>query len=311
MINKDKALEIAGSVLSIGRDETVKLYELTDETYNRYTREAKKYIEDFDSLTAIADRYNPKELSELAKGHRPARSGAVLDFAGERVKILALTDTHIGSAYTDEAYIDAAIQEGMRQGCDIAVHAGDVTEGMSGRDGHVYELSRIGYKAQRDAAIEALSRWNMPWYMIAGNHDAWYLAKADAGADIVEDICAAIPHANYLGLHEGDIDISGVKVRLWHGEDVGSYATSYRLQKLIESFSGGEKPAVLLCGHTHKAGYFFERNVHAVTLGSIQKQSAWMRRKRLPAHCGFWILDMTIGDGEVKSFTSTFYPFYK
>jgi predicted phosphodiesterase len=274
-------------------------------------RDAKKYIDDFDSLAAIADRYTSSELTELAKGQRTVKPMGRVDFQGDRVRILAMTDTHIGSAYTDESYIAAAIDEGMRQSCDIAVHAGDVTEGMSGRDGHVYELSHIGYKAQRDAAVRILSRWKLPLYMCAGNHDAWYLSKGSAGADIVDDICQAIPHAHYLGFHEGDIDINGVKVRLWHGEDVGSYATSYRLQKLIESFSGGEKPAVLLCGHTHKAGYFFERNIHAVTLGSLQKQSAWMRRKRLAAHCGFWILDMIIGSGEVKSFTPTFYPFYK
>ena len=312
MIGKNRAVEIAAASLASGKESAMVTYDLSEETYNRYIREAKKHLEGFDDLSAIVDRYSPDELSALAKGRRSIASGASISFDGKRIKVLAMTDTHIGSAYTEPAYIEAAIQEGIAQGCDIAVHAGDVTEGMSGRDGHVYELSHIGYKAQREAAIRALELWDVkPWYFISGNHDAWYLSKGNAGADIVADICESLGNAQYLGLHEGDIDINGVKVRLWHGEDVGSYATSYRLQKLIESFSGGEKPAVLLCGHTHKAGYFFERNVHAVTLGSIQKQSAWMRRKRLAAHCGFWILDMTIGDGEVKSFSPTFYPFYR
>ena len=312
MVGEQRVMEIAVSVLNDGKQATMEKHGLSEETLSRYTREVKKYLEGFDVLSAISEKYSPDELKQLATGTKTSTMTAPdVSFAGKRVKILALTDTHIGSSYTHPGYIAAAIQEGMTQGCDMMVHAGDVTEGMSGRDGHVYELSHIGYKAQRAAAIESLKLWPGPLYAISGNHDLWYMSKGDAGSDIVEDICAGLPSATYLGMHEGDIKINGITIRLWHGEDTGSYATSYRLQKLIESFTGGEKPNVLLAGHTHKAGYFYERNIHAVTLGSIQKQSAWMRRKRLPAHCGFWVLDMVIGENEVKSFTPTFYPFYR
>lgn len=86
---------------------------------------------------------------------------------------------------------------------------------------------------------------------------------------------------------------------------------SYRIQKIIESFYGGEKPNVLIAGHVHKQGYFFERNVHAFSAATLQKQSKWMRGKRLQAHTGFWILKVTIDENGVNSITSTFYPFYK
>ena len=97
---------------------------------------------------------------------------------------------------------------------------------------------------------------------------------------------------------------------LLHGEDGASYALSYRLQKIIESFTGGEKPNILLAGHDNKYGNFFIRNVHAVGAGCIQKQTPWIRRKRLAAYEGFNIIEITIKDEEVKRFKSEWIPFY-
>jgi hypothetical protein len=82
------------------------------------------------------------------------------------------------------------------------------------------------------------------------------------------------------------------------------------LQKLIESFSGGDKPNVLIAGHVHKRGTFFIRNVHAIGAACIQKQSKWMRGKRIDAHTGFGILELVLNDKGVGMLTETFFPFY-
>ena len=139
--------------------------------------------------------------------------------------------------------------------------------------------------------------------------NCWYAAKANMGALIVKDICESIG-AEYLGEHEAVININGVKIMLWHGEDGSSYALSYRIQKIIESLSGGEKPNILITGHDHKQGYFFTRNIHAVLGGCLQKQTPWMRRKKLAAHEGFWIIEARINDSEVKRFKPEWIPFY-
>ncbi len=221
------------------------------------------------------------------------------------------TDWHLGSKYTDPRRIQDAYKAFRKAKVDFVVHAGDVTEGMSHRPGHVYELTDIGYAAQKKAAIELLGQWtDTPIYIIDGNHDRWYIKSN--GALIVKDICEAVPNAVWLGHDIGSIEIApGVKVMLWHGEDGASgYALSYRMQKIVESLKGGEKPAVLICGHDHKAGYFFIRNIHCIAGGCIQKQSSWMRGKRLAAHEGFWTLRLTIGGGSVRKFASEFFPYY-
>lgn len=68
---------------------------------------------------------------------------------------------------------------------------------------------------------------------------------------------------------------------------VGSaYSVSYRPQKIVESFSGGSKPAVLLIGHYHKLSQNLIRNVWALQTGTQQDQTPFMRKKGIDAHVG-------------------------
>lgn len=310
--SKQRVAEVVDYALIHGDDKALESFNVDKETLTRYKRSYKQHFgENADLLMQIKNRYSPDELRMIAVGSTQSeKKSSTITFDGDEIVFGAMGDTHIGSRYTDESYIKSALEEFDKQKCQFFTHGGDVTEGMSGRDGHVYELSHIGYQAQKEASIALFKDWKKPSYFISGNHDAWYISKANMGADIVADICSSLSNAIYLGLHEGDIHINGAKIRLWHGEDTGSYAISYRLQKLVESFTGGEKPNVLICSHTHKAGYFFERNVQVVTAGSLQKQSAWMRRKRLAAHTGFYVIKMGIKNGSVIWFEPRWYPFY-
>jgi predicted phosphodiesterase len=218
---------------------------------------------------------------------------------------------HFGSIYTDPNMTLEAIKVFDKEKVDIVVCAGDIVEGMMGRPGDVYELSHIGYKAQRDESIRVLSNIKQPFYSISGNHDASYNSKHGVGANIVEDICSNLSNATYLGHDEGDISVKGIMIRLFHGGDGAGYAISYRGQKIIEALSGGEKPNLLITGHSHKSIYMFNRNVHYIEAGTLQMQSSWMRGKKLAAHVGFSIANLTIKDKEIKSLQYTWYPFYK
>ena len=313
MVSKAKVAEIMLYCLSNGEADTKEKFGLTDETWNRYKREYKKQYGAIDDILALKARFSPEELASIAKGERPAQHNSVnYDFDGEKLKLGIISDMHFGSIYTDSSLTEKAIEEFHKQNVDMIVCPGDIVEGMMGRPGDVYELSHIGYKAQRDEAIRVLSKKkeSIPFYSIAGNHDSSYNSKHGVGANIVEDICSAIPNAHYLGFDEGDIHIKDVIIRLFHGGDGGSYAVSYRGQKLIEAITGGLKPNLFIAGHTHKQFYMFNRNVHYIEAGSLQYQSSWMRGKKLAAHTGFSIADLTVGDG-IKSLSYIWYPFYK
>ena len=262
-------------------------------------------------LEGIGQQFSPKELKAISKGEGLGRVTPLkvkADFHGEEVRFGYLTDTHMGSIYYHEDFLASAVQKWKEEKVDFVVHGGDVTNGMDPRKYNIlFESTHIGFDEQKKYAVAQLKRIPFPLYVIDGNHDRWYEAM---GGHIVEDICKEVPGSTYLGRDEGKIQLGRVEIMVFHGEDGNSYATSYRVQKLIESLTGGEKPHVLVVGHTHKQGYFFERNIHAVSGGALSTQSRWMRSKRLACHSGFHTCRMTVNDSGVGEFTVTWTPFY-
>jgi len=312
-IEDRRLVEVVNYSLENGDNATCEIYELKQESLARYKREYKKRFGNFERrkvIDKIASNYSDDELKAIAAGSMGGLGSKkhVVEREGKHVKFGVLTDTHIGSIYYRPELLRDALNTFEAEGCEFVTHSGDVTEGMSNRPGHIYELDKLGYKQQRDYAIEQLSQWPGKMYLIDGNHDR-YFVKSN-GAYIVEDIADRLPDAVYLGQDEGDIVINDTIIKLWHGEDGSSYSTSYRLQKLIESLSGGTKPHVLLAGHTHKQGYFFDRNIHVVSGGSIELQSKWMRGKRLAAHVGYHIVDLELTEDGVTRFRVEWFPFF-
>ena len=314
----NKAIEVFQYAAIHGQQKAKKVLEISDETFNRYMRavkDEKGWTLPLRSswLEQIGENFSDIELQAIAKGGRliPGTGKVpIVSFEGRRVRFGAMTDLHIGHKRSSRQRIEQAFDEFKREGVEFVVIAGDITEGMSHRPGHIYELDHIGYDAQKTEAIDIFAQYpEVPIYAIDGNHDRWYLKSN--GALIVKDIADSIDNFQFLGHDEGDISLNGkVTIKLWHGEDGNSYALSYRLQKIIESLSGGEKPNILIAGHVHKYVNIFERNVWAVSAGCIQAQTSWMRGKRLAAHPGFCVADVWITKNGVSKFTHTWYPFY-
>jgi len=319
-ISQKRLKEIMAFWLEHGDAETCLNYDITPETLSRYKRKAKNKFEFIDTdkislLDKIASQYSKKELQAIAEGGRiipGLKKVPIVNFDGDEFTFGLISDTHIGSVYYPEEYLTAALNECEDQSCQFIAHCGDVTEGMSRREGHIYELTHLGYERQKEYAVDQLSQWDGQWYFISGNHDRWYLKSN--GANVVQDIADALPEAEFLGHDNGDIPIrlkgNSIVIRLWHGEDGNSYAISYRIQKVVESIPGGEKPNVLCLGHVHKAAFLPLRNIHCFGAGSIQKQSAWMKAKRIEAHVCFWIITVWINHMGVAKVHQRFEPFY-
>jgi predicted phosphodiesterase len=322
MSNTDEyCLKISKLVQEVGIEETSKILGIKQESVTRRIREAKAKGIFKDAVTDVKSKYINKILENYSEAELRLISDAKsfvlekskkinINFEGKSVKIGVITDTHIGHLKFFEERVYAAFEEFKKEKVDFICHAGDVTEGMSHRPGHIYELTHLGYEAQKKYAVKIFGQWtDTPIYAISGNHDQWYIKSN--GANIVGDIDKELSNFNFLGHDEADILLnSNVTVRLWHGGDGSSYALSYRVQKILESLQGGDKPNVMFCGHTHKYVKLFERNVHAISAGCIEDQTSWMRGKRLSANPGFGIYEITFDENGVKKLNETFYPFY-
>lgn len=268
------------------------------------------------TIDKLRARYTDAELKKIADGKGIERRYIPypdIHLTGRHHRVLVMSDTHIGSVFSpkDEWHdIVAAYANDPDNGVECILHCGDLVEGMKvGRMGtQIYELSDIGYVAQRDEAVRLMSKYRPPIYIISGNHDRFF--TENAGCDIVADVCERVPNMTKIGDDSADIDVDGCKIRLFHGGDGSSYAISYSLQKLVEAMNGGTKPNILIRGHIHKYCALFTRNVHAISCPAMQSQSNWMRGKRLEAHIGFLVLDFDVDGGQVCNLGITLYPFY-
>lgn len=233
------------------------------------------------------------------------------DFGSKHIRIGVISDTHIGHSKFDEKLFMKAVTFFNNEKVEAVYHVGDMLEGMSGREGHIYELCKIGFSEQIKYAEHLFNEFKVPVFGITGNHDQWYLKKNNAGVDVGEELEKRVKDFTYLGLNEADITLnSKFKLKLFHANDGTAYATSYKLQKLMESFGGGEKPHLLFEGHYHKAMYMFNRNIHGFESGTIMGQSEFMRLKKIPAHKGFWSVDLYFGNKSIERVKAEFLAKY-
>lgn len=262
------------------------------------------------------DKLTPEERKIVLKGLRGGQRTVrhyKHHFSNNHVRFGVFSDPHIGSTSFDWKLWGVMCAFFKKEGITKVYCPGDVVEGMAQRPGSVYELEAIGFRAQVNLAAKAIDMLKgMEVYAIGGNHDLFFKDKSSVDASIGEALEGKCKHFHYLGDWEADVELGkGVVMKLFHPNDGTAYATSYKLQKLIESLESGKKPQILLEAHYHKALYMFCRGVHGFECGTICSQTGWMRGKKIPAHKGFWIIDVVIATaGGIETLTSTFYPSY-
>jgi predicted phosphodiesterase len=252
-----------------------------------------------------------KIIKRQLRGTAPIDKKYKHHYGGKKVRIGVISDTHIGSKSFKPELMDKARQYMLYNSCEAVYHAGDIIEGMSGRDGHIYELTHLGVSAQLQYAADLINQWEIPFYAILGNHDEWASNKMNMGVNVGSELESKCKGFKCLGGMEADVELKkGVVMKLFHPNGGSAYAPGYKLMKLAESFSGGEKPNMVFQGHYHKSLYMFSRNIHLFEAGTLQGQSLFMRGKSLASHLGFWVVDVYFGPHGVERITNEFHPKY-
>ncbi len=238
------------------------------------------------------------------------------DYYGSHVKFGLISDTHYGSLFENPDLLHLLYKIFKKEGIDSVYHCGDLIDGENMYRGHEYELHTHGASEQIKEVVERYPEFKgITTYFITGNHDQSFWNRA--GIDIGEIISEKRKDLIYLGRDDADIDVGTpkkkVRLRLTHPSGGTAYAVSYHPQKMVESFTGGEKPDILCIGHYHKAEMLPAlRNVKTIQAGCIQKQTPYMRRKRIQAHQGGWIIEFTIDKNRsVRKFKGEFIPWYE
>lgn len=233
-------------------------------------------------------------------------------------KFGAIGDNHMCSKYSRMDVLNALYDLYESEGVTVVYNTGNWIDGEAKFNKH--DLMVHGMDNQIDFFIENYpKRKGIKTYFVAGDdHEGWYTQREGIDIGKYAEIKAKEAGRDdliYLGYMEADVEIPAKNgktiIRVLHPGGGSSYAISYTIQKIVESFQGGEKPHVLLAGHYHKADYVFTREVHCIQTGTTQDQSPFMRKKKLAAHLGGWIIEMQTDDnGVVTRFKQEFMPFY-
>jgi len=230
------------------------------------------------------------------------------------IKFGVLSDLHMGHKCYQPKILEHAVKTFNKEKVEFVCIPGDILEGMSGREGHVYELEQIGATAQLKYGVEQLKKIKQQIYAITAtnSHDGWFSSKNNMGFEVGPELERQVPNFEFLGYDEAEIVTKpGMKIRLSHPGDGTAYAISYKLQKYLNAISGGKKPDILLQGHYHKAEYLFYRNVHAFDAGCLEAQTTFMKKKQTPAMLGYWVIEAWGNKKGVDRIRPMFVPFYE
>ena len=227
-------------------------------------------------------------------------------------KIGVVSDTHLGSTQQQLTFLHKAYKEMKEEGIETVYHPGDIVEG-SGKMflDQPYEMFVHGGDAMVDYVIKAYPREEgITTYIIGGNHDYSYFK--DNGIDIVKKICEKREDIKYLGTFGAYVNIGNISIYLMHPDGGGSYALSYKPQKIIEQFTPQKKPHIILIGHYHVPLMMpCYRNVNAFQLPGFQAQTTFLKRKGKDPVIGYLILEITPNERGIERLKSEWRLFYE
>jgi predicted phosphodiesterase len=237
-------------------------------------------------------------------------------FDGDLVRFGVVSDTHLGSKECHLQELHVAYQFMADRGIRTVLHPGDLVAGMGVYKHQIRDLHVHGFDNQVAYAIENYpdgSELGITTEIVGGNHDLEGDFGRD-GADPVRAFCTARPDFKHLGDYSAWVDLpNGGRVHILHPGGGGSYALSYRAQKIAEGYEGGTKPNVTLFGHWHRRGDFTARGIQLLLCATFEGSTSLAKRYGLgePA-IGFHIVEARMADdGSLVEWNPRWCPFYR
>jgi hypothetical protein len=227
-------------------------------------------------------------------------------------------DNHLGSRYERLDVLNSLYNRFQQEGIHVVYNTGNWIDGearFNKHDLHTHGMdNQIRYFIENYPQREGI----VTHYITGDDHEGWYTQREGINVGAYTENMARKMGRNdlvFLGHMEADVVLKAPKgetrLRVLHPGGGSSYAISYTSQKIVESYTGAEKPHILLDGHYHKAGYNYIRGVHVIQTGCTQDQTPFMRKKRLAAHLGGWIIEFSVDEsGAIVRFQMEWIPYY-
>lgn len=275
-------------------------------------------LTDISELLDIPERAVKKKLKELSQGSyrvslidnlyflEEAKSGKTLlnhkMWQGDNIKIGLVSDNHLGSNFAREDVLNMLYDLFEEEGIKTVIQTGNMIEGEARFNRN--ELKVWGFDNQCKYAVKKYPyrKGIITNFITADDHEGWFAQRE--GINFGEHVQhmrkdAGMDDFNHLGYLEADIELNGGKypnemwLRAIHPGGGSAYATSYSVQKIVESMQPGEKPSILIVGHYHKQLFFPVRGVWTIQPGCTCDQGIYLRKNKIEVALGGAILNIT------------------
>ena len=247
----------------------------------------------------------PKKIYQVTN-----KSKKLIHVPTTEFKFGAIADTHLGSKYERLDLLNLLYDIFKQENVKAVFHGGNYVDGEFRFN--KYETKTHGFDEMIDYFIKNYpEREGITTYFVDGDdHEGWWTQQTGLETGrVIEERAKQVGRNDlkYVGYQEADFILQAQKgrslLKLMHGGGGTAYADSYSTQKLAESFQEGEKPHILLVGHYHKNVYHTPRGIHTVQVGCLQDQTRFMRKKKLRACLGGYLIKINQAPtGEINRF---------
>lgn len=210
-----------------------------------------------------------------------------------------VSDTHLGSRQERLAELHAAYDLFEEEGITHVLHAGNIIDGY---------LPRINKESCFAVTVDDQSAYCVDHYpqrdgitthFITGDdHEGWWIKDGINVGWIIQRMAedAGRTDLQYIGHVEADVVVLGEQgqetiIKVSHPGGGSAYARSYKAQKAVESYEGGEKPHILMQGHYHVYNQMRDRNVYVIGMPGFQDQTMFARKLNLRFDVGCVIME--------------------
>lgn len=301
---------ITKAAKALGMAERTFRYRLTGRPANPYMAEPSRYGPTVERRQREDTRHGGiskrglKAPDHIARPTPAAVHGPSHTFTSDaqgRHVFGVVADTHLGSKYERLDVLEDLYTHFAEAGVTTVFHAGNWIDGearFNKGDIHTH-----GFEEQLEyMARHYPQRAGITTYAVTGDdHEGWYAQRE--GIDVGKRAEQVMVAAGHLWVNQGYMEAyselvdarSGAVAGLLNAHPGGgsSYAESYKPQKIIETYEGGEKPAVAIYGHYHKMAAGETRNVWWVMPGCTKDQDPFARKRGIRYVVGGVILRLT------------------
>lgn len=211
------------------------------------------------------------------------------------VKVLVVSDTRFGSVFAQPTILSDAYDKAYKYGCDFALHAGNITEGIYSKSSPYYGDLYVNYSEGQVNLVKEQYPFieDFKTYFIAGQRDLTH-KKAKDGIDIGKSISKVRNDLMFLGDSRSSIGLFNSKILLFTPimKFKQPYQISYKLQNKIKSIRSEDKCDILLMGGLTNLDHINTRNIDGYQIPGMVSTTTKMENDDIQNIIGYWILDM-------------------